>query len=83
MKREHGVHARVVFGSWQSQRQFGWLALRLMHDTSDRLGRIHHTTKVCYSIDDYLPAQHYFNEDIHDQEGYFTFWLPTDEPTQG
>jgi hypothetical protein len=77
MRRKHGDETRVVLGVWQSHRQFGWLALRLMHDTSDRLGRTYYVTQVRYSIDDYVPAQHYFDEDLHDKEGHFTFWHPS------
>ncbi len=38
MLAQFGPGARVVMAFWAAQRQFGWLALRLIHDVNERLG---------------------------------------------
>lgn len=74
MRNEQGEDARVVMGIWETQRQFGWLALRLLHDVNDRLGLPHEAMGAKLAIDSYLPAMDYFNEDCEGTLGRFIVW---------
>ncbi|MCE9529685.1 MAG: hypothetical protein K8T89_00870 [Planctomycetes bacterium] len=74
MKKEHGVDSRVVMGLWPTQRQFGWLAIRIMHDVNVRLGLSHAQHQVPFFVDKYLSAQDYFEEDLMGKTGWFIIW---------
>jgi hypothetical protein len=64
----------TVIGFWPTRRHFGWLALRLVHDVCERLPLIHPRLLTVFGADAYLPAAHYFEEDMKDKEGIFIPW---------
>jgi hypothetical protein len=72
MLKEQGADARVVMGFWEAPRQFGWLAMRLLHDVNRRLGLPHAGTGATFSIDGYLPAADYYAEDFEGRLAHFT-----------
>ncbi len=63
---------RPVMGFWPTERSFGWLLLRLLHDARHRLppgcGSIPH-----FTFDDYLTADQYSDDDLHTHSGHFTY----------
>jgi hypothetical protein len=64
----------TVMGFWPVPRQFGWLALRLVHDVCERFAPIHPRLHTEFGADAYLPAAHYFEQDMKDKEGVFIPW---------
>jgi hypothetical protein len=82
-RRDLGSHVRAVMGFWPTDRQFGWFALRLMHDVSERLALVHSVGNVPFSIDGYMPAHLYFEEDqLYEKTGRFIFWTKQEQPPQ-
>jgi hypothetical protein len=76
---------QTVMGFWPVPRQFGWLALRLVHDVCDRFAPTHPRLLTEFGADAYLPAAHYFEEDMKDKEGIFIPWtkgrtIPAPQP---
>jgi hypothetical protein len=74
MKKEQGDDSRVVMGLYPTRRQFGWLAIRIMHDVHVRLGLSHAHHQVPFSIDGYLPAKEYFEEDCAGKTAWYIIW---------
>ena len=82
-QRDLGPLARPVMGFYSTPRQFGWLALRLIHDVVERLALKRYATAVDSTIDPYLPAKQSASEELEgkDRLGHYVYWTGTKRPT--
>jgi hypothetical protein len=76
MLSQFGPDARVVMAFWAAQRQFGWLALRLIHDVNERLGSTRADSGVTLAVDAYAPVRAYHQEDLREEMAHYIVWPP-------
>jgi hypothetical protein len=78
-KAELGADAYAVMGFWDCPRQFGWFALRLIHDVTAALGLRRGELEIPFTIDGYLPVTAYHQEDLRDRPVELLYWT-ADKP---
>jgi hypothetical protein len=69
-----GEQPHPVMGFWPTERPFGWLMLRLLHDIRLRVPPVHGLAGTQFTLDAYLTADQYFDYDSQAQAGHFAYW---------
>jgi hypothetical protein len=74
IRAQSGDDARIIMGVWSAQRQFGWMALRLMHDITQRFGLNHAESQITLALDSHFPVLEYHAESFAGADVGYIVW---------
>lgn len=59
---------------WDTKRRLGWLMIHLLHTVCSRIGLSHAVSGAEYGIDQHLPIDDYYNNDIKGKLAWYGLW---------